>query len=52
MQISRTIVNVPKINNNVLVGIWLIVYFKKPCHHFFQTFRPKGVRKGVGVNPP
>ena len=35
MQISRNIVNGPKSNNYVLVGIWVVVCI----HHFLQTFR-------------
>ena len=34
MQISRNIVNGPKSNNYVLVGIRAIVCVKKPSHHF------------------
>jgi len=37
MQISRNIVNGPKSNNYVLVGIWVIVCVQKPSHHFLQT---------------
>ena len=37
MQISRNIVNGPKSNNYVLVGIWAIVCVQKPSHHFLQT---------------
>jgi len=37
MQISRNIVNGPKSNNYVLVGIRAIVCVKKPLHHFLQT---------------
>jgi len=33
MQISRNIVNGPKTNNYVLVGIRAIVYVQKPPHH-------------------
>jgi len=40
MQISRNIVNGPKSDNKVLVGIWVIVCIQKPSHHFLQTFRP------------
>jgi len=40
MQISRSIVNGPKSNNLVLVGIWVIVCIQKPSNHFLQTFRP------------
>jgi len=40
MHISRHIVNVPKGNNEVFVGIWVIVFIQKPCHHFLQTFCP------------
>jgi len=37
MQISRTIVNGPKSNNYVLVGIRAIVCVPKPPHHLLQT---------------
>jgi len=37
MQISRNIVNGPKSNNCVLVGIRAIVCVQKPSHHFLQT---------------
>jgi len=37
MQISRNIVNWPKSNNYVLVGIRAIVCVQKLSHHFFQT---------------
>jgi len=37
MQISRNIVNRPKSNNYVLVGIRAIVCVQKPSHHFLQT---------------
>ena len=37
MQISRNIVNGPKTNNYVLVGIRAIVCVQKPSHHFLQT---------------
>jgi len=42
MQISRNIVNGPKSNNWVLMGIWIIVCIHKPSHHLplLQTFRP------------
>ena len=40
MQISRNIVNGPKRNNYVLLGIWIIVCIQKPSPHFLQTFRP------------
>jgi len=39
MQISRNIVNGPKSNNEVLMGVWVIVCIEKPSHHFLQTFR-------------
>ena len=45
MQISRNIVNRPKCNNSVLVGIWVIVCVQKPSHHFLQTFRPQRMFK-------
>jgi len=34
MQISRNIVNGPKSNNYVFVGIWIIVCSHKPSHYF------------------
>ena len=37
MQISRNIVNGPKGNNYVLVGIRAIVCVQKPSHHFLKT---------------
>jgi len=37
MQISRNIVNGPKSNNYVLVGIRAIVCVQKPSHQFLQT---------------
>ena len=37
MQISRNIVNGPKSNNYVLVGIRAMVCVQKPSHHFLQT---------------
>jgi len=40
MQISNNIVNGPKSNNEILLGIWVIVCIQKPSHHFLQTFRP------------
>jgi len=40
MQISRNIVNGPKSNIYVLVGIRAIVCVQKPSHQFLQTFRP------------
>jgi len=40
MQISRNIVNGPKCNNQVLVGIWVIVCVQEPFYHFLQTIRP------------
>ena len=38
MQISRKIVNGPKSNYYVSVGIRVIVCVQKPSHHFMQTF--------------
>jgi len=38
MQISRKIVNGPKSNNYVLVGIRVIVCVQKPSHHFWRPF--------------
>ena len=40
MQISKNIVNGPKSNNYVLVGIRVIVCIQKPPHHFLQTLHP------------
>ena len=40
MQISENIVNGPKSNNYVLVGIRVIVCVQKPPHHFLQTPHP------------
>jgi len=37
MQIPSNIVNGPKSNNYVLVGIRTIVCVEKPCHRFLQT---------------
>jgi len=37
MQIARNIVNGPRSNNYVLVGIRAIVCVQKPPHHFLQT---------------
>ena len=37
MQISENIVNGPKSNKYVLVGIRVIVCVQKPPHHFLQT---------------
>jgi len=37
MQISRYVVNGPKSNNKIVVGI---VCIHKPSHHFLQTFSP------------
>jgi len=50
MQISRNIVNGPKTNNYVLVGIWIIVCIHKPSHYFLQTFRPLRMLKIVFRN--
>jgi len=47
MQISRNIVNGPKSNNYVLVGIRAIVCFQKPPHHFLQTLHPLRIFKIV-----
>jgi len=44
---SRNIVNGPKSNKLVLVGIWIIVCIQKPSHHFLQTFRPLRIFKIV-----
>jgi len=38
MQISKNIVNGPKSNNFVSVGICLIVCFQKPSHRFCRPF--------------
>jgi len=40
MQISSKIVNGPKSNNYVLVGIRGIACVQKPSHHFLQTLQP------------
>jgi len=40
MLISRNIVNGPKSNNWISVGIWVIVCIQEPSHYFVQTFRP------------
>jgi len=40
MQISKNIVNGPKSNNYVLVGIRAIVSVQKLPHHFLQTLHP------------
>jgi len=40
MQTSSNIANGPKSNNEILLGIWVIVGIQKPSHHFLQTFRP------------
>jgi len=40
MQISSNIVNGPKSNNVILLGIWVIVCIQKPSYRFLQTFRP------------
>jgi len=40
MQISRSTVNGPISNNQVLVRISVIVCVQNPSHHFLQTFRP------------
>jgi len=50
MQISRNIVNGPKSNVYVLMGIWVIVWIQKPSHHFLQTFRPLRMLKIVFRN--
>ena len=36
-----------KSNNEVLVGIGVIVCIQKPSHHFLQTFRPRRIFKIV-----
>jgi len=40
MQIPRNIVNVPKSNSYVLVGIRAVACVQKPPHHFLQTLQP------------
>jgi len=40
MKISRNIVNGPKSNNYLLVGIPEIVCVQKPPHHFLQSLHP------------
>ena len=47
MKISRNIVNGPKSNNYVLMGIRAIVYVQKPPHHFLQTLHPLRLFKVV-----
>ena len=47
MQISRNIVNGPKSNNYVLVGIRAIVCVQNPPHHFLQTLHPLRMFKTV-----
>jgi len=47
MQISRNIVNGPKSNNYVLVGIRAVVCVQKPPHHFLQTLRSLRMFKSV-----
>jgi len=47
MQISRNIVNGPKGNNYVLVGIRSIVCVQKPPIHFLQTLHPLDMFKIV-----
>ena len=39
IKISRNIVNGPKRNNYILVGIWVIACIQEPSHHFLQTSR-------------
>jgi len=55
MQISSNIVNGPKSNNAVLMGIWVIICVQKPSHRFLQTFRPlrmfKIVFRGSSLYP-
>jgi len=50
MKFSRNIVNGPKSNNWVLVGIWVINCIQEPSHHFLQTFRPLRMFKIVFRN--
>ena len=52
MQISRNIVNGPKRNNYVLLGIWIIVCIQKPSPHFLHTFRPLRMFKIVFRDRP
>jgi len=47
MQISKNIVNGPKSDNYVVVGIRAIVCFQKPTHHFLQTLHPQPMFKIV-----
>jgi len=47
MQISRNIVNGPKSNNYVLVGIRAVVCIQKPAHHLLQTFSLLRMYKSV-----
>ena len=50
MQISGNLVNGPKSDNLVLVGICVIVCIQKLSHHFLQTFRPLRMFKIVFRN--
>jgi len=37
----RNIIYGPRSNNyRLVVGIWVIVCFRQPSHHFLQTLRP------------
>jgi len=47
MQISKNIVNGPKSNNYVLVGIRVFVWVQKPPHHLLQTLHPLRIFKIV-----
>ena len=49
MQIWKNIVNGPKSNNYVLVGIRVIVCVQKPPHHFSQTIHPLRMFKIVSL---
>jgi len=42
MQISRSILNGPENNDQVSLGIWVVVWVQKTFHHFLQTFRLLG----------
>jgi len=47
MQISRNIVNGPKSNNYLLVGIRAMICGQEPSHHFLQTLHSLRMSKSV-----
>jgi len=47
MQILRNILNGPKSNNLVFVGMWVIFCVQKSSHHYLQNFRPLRIFKIV-----